>query len=146
MDSSMLLISSNEGIAELLRSAKTLAILGIKPETHSFQPAFYVSDYMQKVGYNVVPVPVYYPDVTTILGVPVRRKVAEIEEPVDMVVVFRRPGDIPPHLEDIIAAKPSSVWFQSGIRNDAAARVLAGAGIKVVQDKCIMVEHRTLIR
>ncbi len=142
----MLLISSNEGIAELLRSAKTLAILGIKPETHSFQPAFYVSDYMQKVGYNVVPVPVYYPDVTTILGVPVRRKVAEIEEPVDMVVVFRRPGDIPPHLEDIIAAKPSSVWFQSGIRNDAAARVLAGAGIKVVQDKCIMVEHRTLIR
>ncbi len=138
-------MESDAETAELLRQSKTLAILGIKPETHSFQPAFYVSDYMQRVGYDVVPVPVYYPDTISILGVPVKRKLQEVEDPIDMVVVFRRPQDIPPHLDDIIAAKPKSVWFQLGIRNDEAAATLTGAGIKVVQNKCIMVEHRSLV-
>jgi predicted CoA-binding protein len=63
-----------------------------------------------------------------------------------MVNVFRRPEDIPPHLEDILAARPRSVWFQSGIRNDGAAEQLARAGIQVVQDRCLMVEHRSLMR
>ena len=63
-----------------------------------------------------------------------------------MVNVFRRPNDIPPHVDDIIAAKPKSVWFQLGIRNDEAARRLAEAGIKVVQDRCLMVEEGRLPR
>jgi predicted CoA-binding protein len=63
-----------------------------------------------------------------------------------MVNVFRRSQDIPPHVEDIIAKRPRSVWFQSGIRNDRAAEQLARAGIKVVQDRCLMVEHRALAR
>ena len=58
-----------------------------------------------------------------------------------MVNVFRRPNDIPPHVDDILAAKPKYVWFQLGIRNDAAAQQLAEAGIKVVQDRCLMVEE-----
>ena len=70
------------------------------------------------------------------------RKLADIPEPVDMVNVFRRPTDIPQHLEDIIAANPKSVWFQLGIRNDEAAQTLAQNGIKVVQNLCLMVEHR----
>jgi len=92
------------------------------------------------VGYEIVPVPVYFPDVTEILGEPVYRSVSAIPGPVDMVNVFRRPRDIDQHVDDIIAKKPASVWFQLGIRNDAAAERLARAGIDVVQDRCLLVE------
>jgi predicted CoA-binding protein len=91
-------------------------------------------------GYEIIPVPVYYPEVTEILGKPVFRSLAAIGRPVDMVNVFRRGVDIPPHVDDIIAAKPKYVWFQLGIRNDEAAEKLAAAGIEVVQDRCLMVE------
>ena len=131
-------------IAELIRDTKTIAVLGIKPETHASQAAFYVPHYMQNAGFRIIPVPVYYPEVTEILGEPVYRKLIDIPGEVDMVNVFRRPQDIPPHVDDIIAKNPKSVWFQLGIWNDAAAQRLAEAGIKVVQDKCLMVEHRYL--
>jgi len=84
--------------------------------------------------------------VTEIFGKPVFRKLADIGRPIDMVNVFRRPSDIPPHVDDIIAAKPKSVWFQLGIRNDEAAQKLAEAGIKVVQDRCLMVEEGRMSR
>lgn len=135
------LIVSRDGIADAIRNTRTIAVLGIKPESHSEQAAFYVPAYMAEAGYDVIPVPVYYPEVTEILGQPVFRKLADIRRPIDMVNVFRRPNDIPPHVEDIIAAKPKFVWFQLGIRNDEAARALAAAGIKVIQDACLMVEH-----
>jgi predicted CoA-binding protein len=138
------ILTTNESIVELLRGTKTIAVLGIKPETHSSQPAFYVSKYMQNAGYDIIPVPVYYPDVTEILGEKVYRKLVEVPGEVDMVNVFRRPQDIPQHVDDIIAKGPKSVWFQLGIVNDEAAMRLAEAGIKVVQDKCLMVEHRYL--
>ena len=63
---------------------------------------------------------------------------------IDLVNVFRRSADVPPHVEDILAKKPKAVWMQSGIRHDAVARQLAENGIKVVQDLCLMVEHRAL--
>ena len=118
-----------------LKDTRRIAVLGIKTEAQSDQPAFYVPRYMAEAGYEIVPVPVYYPDVTEILGEPVYRTLAEIPEPVDMVNVFRRSRDIPPHLSDILAAKPKSVWLQLGIRNDEVAETLARAGIKVVQDR-----------
>jgi len=138
------LIEDDRAAQQALLDSKRLAILGIKPEDHAQQPAFYVSDYLQKAGYDVVPVPVYYPDCKMILGQKVCRSLTEVG-PVDMVVVFRRPNDIPPHVDDIIAAKPKYVWFQLGIRNEDAARKLAEAGIGVIQDKCTMVEHRRAI-
>src|SRR4051812_32828406 len=131
-------------IAELVRGTRTIAVLGIKPESHAGQPAFYVSKYMQNAGYTIIPVPVYYPEVTEILGERVYRKLTDIPAEVDMVNVFRRPHDIPQHVDDIIAKGPKSVWFQLGIVNDEAAEKIAAAGIKVVQDKCLMVEHRYL--
>src|SRR5215216_6421132 len=124
------LVTDARGIAAMLKDTKTIAVLGIKPETYGGQPAFYVPAHMQRAGYDVIPVPVYYPEITEILGKPVVRTLAAIVRPIDMVNVFRRPGDIPPHVEDILAAKPKSVWFQLGIRNDDAARRLAEAGIK----------------
>jgi predicted CoA-binding protein len=138
------LVDDPAGIADLLRSAHRVAVLGIKTEQQSGQPAFYVPEYLQRAGYEVVPVPVYYPAVTEILGQPVHRAVADVPGVVDLVIVFRRSADVPAHVDDLIAARPGAVWLQSGIRNDEAARRLAEAGIRVVQDRCAMVEHRRL--
>ena len=136
------LITTGEALRELLATAKRVAVLGIKTEAHSYAPAFYVPKYLVSAGLEVVPVPVYYPEATEILGRKVYRKLADVPGEIDIVDVFRRSEDIPPHLEDILAKRPRAVWFQSGIRNDAAAERLARAGIKVVQDRCLMVDHR----
>ena len=136
------LVTTDEGIADVLRETRRVAVLGIKTEAQAGQAAFYVPEYLSNAGLDVVPVPVYYPDVTEILGRKVYRSVAAIPEPVDLVNIFRRSQDVPPHVDDILAAKPKAVWMQSGIRNDEAARRLAEAGIRVVQDRCLMVEHR----
>jgi len=138
------LVSSPEGIAAIVRECRRIAVLGIKPESHRGEPAFYVPEYMAGHGYDIVPVPVYYPEVTTILGRPVYRSLQAIPEPVEMVNVFRRPRDIAPHVPDILAARPRVVWLQLGIRHDEAAETLARAGIRVVQDRCLLVEHRRL--
>ena len=140
------LVNDADGIREMLAQTKTIAVLGIKPETHADQAAHYVAAHMAAAGYEIIPVPVYYPDVTEILGKKVYRKLTEIGRPIDMVNVFRRPGDIPPHVDEILAAKPKFVWFQLGIRNDEAAQKLAEAGIKVVQDRCLMVEQGRMSR
>jgi uncharacterized protein len=139
------LIETDADIRKLLTETKRIAVLGIKT-AESGQPAYYVPEYAQRAGYEVVPVPIYYPECTEILGEKIYRKVNEIPGDVDMVDVFRRPKDIDAHVDDIIAKKPKSVWFQLGIRNDAAAEKLARAGIDVVQDKCLMVELRNIGR
>ena len=136
------LVEDEAGVERVVQSARRVAVLGIKTEQQSGQPAFYVPDYLAKAGVDVVPVPVYYPDVTHILGKPVYRRLADVPGDLDLVDVFRRPQDIDAHVDDIIAKKPKAVWFQSGIRNDAAAERLAKAGIQVVQDRCLMVDHR----
>ena len=138
------LLTTPDQIAALLRETKRVAVLGIKTEAQAGQPAFYVPEYLHTAGLDVVPVPVYYPEVTEILGKPVHRRLADVPGEIDMVNVFRRSQDVPQHLDDILAAKPKSVWMQSGIRNDAVARRLAEEGIRVVQDRCLMVEHRRL--
>lgn len=138
------LVTSREAIAQLLRDCRRIAVLGMKTEAQRGEPAFYVPEYMARAGYDIVPVPVYYPDVKEILGRPVYRTVVAVPPPVDMVNVFRRSKDIPPHVADILAAKPRAAWFQLGIVNDEAAETLARAGIKVVQDRCLLVEHRRL--
>ena len=145
MDWKQHLIETDEGIKKVLDYTRRIAVLGIKTE-ESGQPAYYVPEYAQRAGYEIVPVPVYYPECTEILGEKVYRKVNDIPGAVDMVNVFRRPKDIPAHVDDIIAKKPRSVWFQLGIRNDEAAEMLAKAGIDVVQDKCLMVELRHIGR
>jgi len=136
------LIDDDDRIAQILERTRRIAVLGIKTANDVGQPAYYVPLYAQKVGYEIVPVPVYYPEILEILGQPVYRAVADIAEPVDMVNVFRRPKDIPAHVDDIIEARPAIVWFQLGIRHDGAAERLARAGIDVVQDRCLLVELR----
>jgi predicted CoA-binding protein len=146
MDWKRNLITDDAGLKALLVDTRTIAVLGIKTEAQSGQPAFYVASYLRSAGFEVIPVPVYFPEVTQILGRPVYRKIADIPDAVDMVNVFRRPEDVPPHVDDILAKRPKSVWMQLGIRNDAAAEKLARAGIKVVQNRCLMVDHQRLAR
>src|SRR5215831_4659431 len=116
------LIDDDAGLAAVLQETKRIAVLGMKTEAQAGQPAFYVPRYMAEAGYEIVPVPVY-------------RKLAEIPDPVDMVNLFRRPHHIPPHLPDLLAARPRAVWMQLGISHDEVAEALARAGIKVVQDR-----------
>ena len=139
------ILTTDDQIRDLLRETKTIAVLGIKPESHAGQPAHYVPKYMADRGYEIIPVPVYYPEVTEILGRPVHRNLADVPVEIDLLNVFRRAEDIPKHTAEILAKKPKAVWFQLGIRNDEVAETLAEAGIKVVQDLCLMVEHRALV-
>ena len=139
------LISDDVGLTALLKATTRIAVLGIKPESHVAKAAHYVPRYLSKNGFILYPVPVYYPDATEILGRPVYRSLAEIPDPVDLVDVFRKPEDLPAHVPDILAKRPAAVWFQQGIRHDAVAEELAKAGINVVQDRCLMVEHERLI-
>jgi uncharacterized protein len=139
------LVTADAGIAEILRTSKRIAVLGIKPESKAGQPAYYVPRYLRDVGYEVIPVPVYYPEIREILGLPVYRELVAVPGAVDMVNVFRRAHDIPPHVDDILAKKPRAVWFQLGIRNDEAAERLARSGILVVQNRCSMVDHQRFV-
>jgi predicted CoA-binding protein len=124
---------------------QTIAVVGIKP-ADTGAPAFYVPEYAQRAGFKIIPVPVYYPDMTKELGEPVYRSLRDIPVPVDVVQLFRRPADIPPHLADILAIKPKLVWMQLGIRHDEVTETLARAGIDVVQDRCLLVELRRMGR
>lgn len=136
------LLEDEARVGELVRSSKRVAVLGIKTEAQADQAAFYVPKYLHDQGVEVIPVPVYYPEVTHILGRKVYRKMADVPGPVDIVDIFRRPADVPAHLEDLKAKKPRAVWLQLGIRNDMAAEELAKAGIQVVQNRCLMVDWR----
>jgi len=136
------LLGSDAEIKELLTSTKRIAVVGIKMESH--QPAFYVPQYMKNAGFEIVPVPVYYPEATEILGAKVYRNLVDIPGEIDLVNIFRRSSDVPKHTADILAKKPKAVWMQSGIYNDEVAETLAKEGIKVVQSLCLMVEHRAL--
>jgi predicted CoA-binding protein len=139
------ILTTDDPIRALLRQTKRIAVLGIKTEAQADQPSFSVPKYLQDVGYEVIPVPVYYPEVTTILGRQVFRSLAAIDGEIDLVDVFRKSSDVKKHVADILTKKPRAVWMQLGIRDDAVAEELAQAGIQVVQDRCILVEHRRLL-
>src|ERR1700720_4126724 len=119
------LVTDPDGIARIVRECKRIAVLGIKTEAQRDQPAFYVAEYMASAGYDIVPVPVYFPDATRILDRPVYRTVCEVPGPVDMVDVFRRPRDIPPHVDDILVEQPRVVWPPRGIRHGRPGEALA---------------------
>ncbi|MBS2017208.1 MAG: CoA-binding protein [Deltaproteobacteria bacterium] len=137
-----MIVDDFEAITALLSRTRRIAVLGIKTEAQADQAAFYVPKACQEMGLTVVPVPVYYPEATEILGEKVFRKLADVPPPIDMVNVFRRSKDLAGHLDDVLAARPASVWLQQGIRDAAFAEKLSAAGITVVMDRCLMVELR----
>ncbi len=137
------LLTDPAAIHTALTTAKTIAVVGIKP-ADTDAPAYYVPAYAQKAGYRIIPVPVYYPEMVSELGETAFRSLREIPVPVDIVQLFRRPADIPAHLDDILAVKPKLVFMQLGISHQAVAETLAKAGIDVVQDHCMLVELRKM--
>ena len=136
------IITRDTDAREVARAAKRVAVLGIKTEQQATEPAYYVPEYLELAGVEVIPVPVYFPEVEQILGSKVYRRVSDIPGRVDIVDVFRRSQDLAPHLADLLAARPYCVWLQQGIRDDLFAQKLAAAGIDVVQDRCLMIDHR----
>ena len=130
---------------QIAGEAKTVAVLGIKTVAHASQPAYFVPEYLQTTGVDIIPVPVYYPEIKEILGEPVIRDLKQIKRDVDVLDVFRRPQDLPAHLPDILAMnpRPACVWLQSGISNPEFEQALADHGIKVVVSRCMKVDRAT---
>ncbi len=125
----------------LLSEARTIAVLGAS--TRTYRPAHYVPAYLAEQGYRVLPVnPQHEGD--ELFGERVKRLLADVPGPVDIVDVFRRSEHLPAHIDDILAMQPwpKVVWFQSGIVNDEVARALEDKGIHVVQDRCTYADHR----
>ena len=134
-------IRSDRELTELLRSVRTIAVLGIKAGER--EDAFRVPRYMQQRGYAIRPVS---PKLDEVLGERAVASVGELAEPPDLINVFRAPHHIAGHVDEILAMKrrPRAVWLQLGIRHPATAR-LEAAGIAVVEDLCLMVEHARLL-
>lgn len=136
------ILTTDAQIAGLLPQVRRVAVLGIRSEAYRDRPAFYVPAALALMGLEIVPVALHEPLVTHILGQPVYHNLAEVPGTLDLVDVFRRPVDLPAHLDALLAKRPRAVWLQSGIRHDVVAERLAAEGILVVQDRCLMVEYR----
>ena len=135
-------MESDENLKALLESARTVAVVGIKDREN--EDAFRIPQYLQRAGYRIVPV---NPKLATVLQEPCKASLALVDRPVDIVNLFRASEHVPAHVDEILAMKPlpRAVWMQLGIHHGPSAQRLRDAGIEVVQDRCIMVDHRRLI-
>lgn len=133
-----------ETIRQLLQTSQHIAVLGAHLDEH--KAAHYVPRYLHSVNYAVYPVNPKYAG-ESLFGRTVRASLAELETQIDIVNVFRRSEQLKGHVADILAmqALPKVVWFQLGIRDDAVAEQLTKAGITVIQDRCILVDHQRLL-
>lgn len=136
----MPILSELTDVLSVLRSARTVAVVGAHIDRD--RPAHYVPEYLHEQGYRILPVNPRYVG-HTLWGEPVVPVVTALREPVDLIDVFRRGPAIAMHVPEILAMHPlpRAVWFQLGIRNDAAAHALSDAGIAVVQDRCTLADH-----
>lgn len=131
--------ATSDEIAKLLRSSKTIAVIGLSPKPE--RPSHSVSAYMQAQGYKILPV---NPGQTEILGEKVYKSLLEVPGPVDIVDIFREPSAVPEIVDQAIAIKAKSIWMQEGIVHNAAAEKARSAGLIVVMNKCIYKEHARL--
>lgn len=135
------LVEQPDRIAQILAEARTVAVVGIKDAP--FEPAFYVPQYLQRQGYRIVPV---NPKFQQVLGERCVPSLLDIAEEVDIVDLFRAPPNVMPHAREALQLKPKVFWMQSGIRHAEAAQMMAEAGILVVQNRCMLQDHRRLMR
>jgi predicted CoA-binding protein len=124
-------------ITKLLRDAKTIAVIGLSPKED--RPSHYVSVYMKNQGYKIIPV---NPGQTELLGEKCYKTLADVPGPVDIVDIFREPAAVSAIVDEAIQKKAKAVWMQLGIVNNEAAQRAKNAGLTVIMNKCIMVEHR----
>ncbi len=126
----------DQTIAKLLETVNTIAVVGLSSK--KARAGYYVPAYLQKHGYRIIPVNPYLEEA---LGEKAYAGLAEIPDPVDLVLLFRRSEDVPPFVEQAIAIGADAVWMQLGIANEAAAEKARAAGLDVVMDACMLVEH-----
>lgn len=127
----------------ILGRAKTIAVIGASPEP--WRPSFGVMGYLQRAGYRIIPInPTALGQ--SVHGEPIIGSLRDLAEPVDLVDIFRRPEAVPEAVEDAIAAGAPAVWMQLGVRHDVACARAESAGLAVVMDRCISVEHSRLMR
>ncbi len=128
-------------VAEILRSARRIAVVGLSPKPE--RPSHGVASYLQRAGYTIIPV---RPTGREILGEPVQPnlRAAAATGPIDVVDIFRRSEFVAGLADDLLAVRPRLVWMQVGVRDDATARRLEAAGIPVVMDRCLAVDHHSL--
>jgi predicted CoA-binding protein len=126
-----------DAIFELLKNYKTIAVVGLS--SNPMRPSFGVTEYMQSAGYRIIPV---NPNEREVLGEKSYARLEDVPERVDIVNVFRRAEEVPPVVESAIRIGAKVVWMQSGIENEEAAEKARAAGIVVIEDACILVEHR----
>ena len=132
------IIESEDALAEIVRTMRTVAVVGMKDEKRADAAAHAIPRMLHERGVTIIPI---NPTITSALGIPALRSVEDLDRRVDVLDVFRRSEAIPALAEEILLLprdrRPGVVWFQSGIRNDAAAEKLAAEGIRVVQDRCL---------
>ena len=126
-------------IRNILKNTTTIAVVGLSPKPN--RPSNQVAQYLKDAGYTIIPV---NPGQDTLLGLPCYPSLQAIPEPVDMVDIFRRSEFVLPIVAEAIAIKAKVIWMQSGIINEAAARLAEEAGLMVIMDRCTMVDHMNL--
>lgn len=136
------MLHSEKELAALLGEVKTIAVIGAKDKPG--QAVDMVGRYLIQAGYNVIPV---HPMRSGVWGLPTYKSILDIPEPIDLVDVFRAPEFCHAHAEEVLklSAKPRCFWMQTGIHSPDARQALAGSGIVVVEDRCLMVDHRRLL-
>jgi uncharacterized protein len=126
-------------LRRILKESRVIAVVGLSADW--FRPSYFAAKYMQEHGYRVIPV---NPKYESILGEKCYKSLRDIPEPVDMVDVFRKTQDVPPIADEAIAIGAKVLWQQLGVRNQAAAAKAEAAGLHVVLDRCVKIEHARL--
>jgi uncharacterized protein len=128
---------SADPITDLLRLSKTIAVVGLS--ANPMRPSYGVAAYLQSAGYTIIPV---NPNESTVLGQKSYARLEDIPVPIDIVDVFRRPELVPPIADSAIAIHAKCLWLQQGITNEAAAEKARSAGLVVIEDACLLIEHK----
>ena len=130
-------MAGGDAVAQILRVAKTIAVVGLS--SNPMRASHGVAEYLQSAGYRIIPV---NPNETEVLGEKAYARLEDVPEPVDIVDVFRRAEEVPAVAESAIRIGAKVLWMQLGIENAVAAEKARGAGLVVVEDSCLMVEHK----
>jgi len=136
----MPIVDDIAGLRRILARSRTLAVVGLSAQW--YRPSYFAAKYMQDHGYRIIPVNPRYDEV---LGEKCFPDLRSIPEPVDIVDCFRKPGDIPPLADEAIAIGAKVLWMQLGIVNEAAARRASAAGLDVVMNRCVKIEHARIL-
>jgi predicted CoA-binding protein len=128
------------GLRRILTQSRVIAVVGLSPSWH--RPSYFAAKYMQEHGYRIIPV---NPNCDAVLGEKCYPSVSAIPGPVNIVDCFRKPAEMPPLAREAVAKGANVLWMQLGIRNDEATRIASDAGLDVVFDRCVKIEHARIM-